>query len=586
MKNYGKISRRDSRWVVTEMEPHVCLRFRHIFPSIPQYKALPFYLPARADIASDIVWFMGRYPLEISPEDKLVLDKSNRDFLNSGEELNRILDPFQNISVPSKIANMKIKLRDYQVRAVMALAQTGILLLGDDVGLGKTACGIAAALLPNALPAIVVVQTHLARQWDGEIGKFTDLTTHIVSSSRPYKLPMADYYIMTYSKMHGWTDYFSKSDVFGLVTFDEAQELRRGQEAKKGEVAMVLARQAKYVLSLTATPVYNYGNEIFNILNTMREGCLGRDREFYLEWCSSLFSGKVKEPKALGTYLRETKLFLRRTRQDVGRELPEVTVVNQEVGYEQDVVESSEALARKLANLTLNGTFVERGQSARELDLLLRQATGIAKAPHVAEYVKMILESGEKVLLMGWHRAVYDIWLEKLDKYNPVMYTGTENPAHKEKAKQDFIHGKSQLLIMSLRSGVGLDGLQEVCSTVVFGEFDWSPEVHYQIIGRLRRDGQENKVLAVYVWTDWGSDPLMIDLLGVKKSQAMGIISPELGIAEVQSGESRLRELARKFLGEIPEKVEEVRSEPVEQGGGRRHYYLPKVFWAKRRPHV
>src|SRR5579884_3848269 len=43
---------------------------------------------------------------------------------------------------------------------------------------------------------------------------------------------------------------------------------------------------------------------------------------------------------------------------------------------------------------------------------------------------------------------------------------------------------------MSLRSGAGLDGLQEDCTVGVFGELDWSPEQHRQCIGRLDRDGQ------------------------------------------------------------------------------------------------
>jgi hypothetical protein len=45
---------------------------------------------------------------------------------------------------------------------------------------------------------------------------------------------------------------------------------------------------------------------------------------------------------------------------------------------------------------------------------LLRQATGIAKAPFVADFVRLLVESGEKVLLYGWHREVYSIWRDKL----------------------------------------------------------------------------------------------------------------------------------------------------------------------------
>lgn len=42
-------------------------------------------------------------------------------------------------------------------------------------------------------------------------------------------------------------------------------------------------------------------------------------------------------------------------------------------------------------------------------------------------------------------------------------------------------------VIMSLRSGAGVDGLQKHSRVAVFGERDWSPQVHEQCIGRIRR---------------------------------------------------------------------------------------------------
>jgi len=150
---------------------------------------------------------------------------------------------------------------------------------------------------------------------------------------------------------------------------------------------------------------------------------------------------------------------------------------------------------------------------------------------------------------MGWHRNVYDIWLKELYEFNPVLYTGSENARQKDAAKEAFLEGRSNLLIMSLRSGVGLDGLQTVCKTVVFGELDWSPQVHEQVIGRLRRDGQEDRVTAIFLVSDGGSDPLMVDLLGLKAEQATAIIDPlRSGVAEAVSDESRIKEMARRFL--------------------------------------
>jgi len=79
----------------------------------------------------------------------------------------------------------------------------------------------------------------------------------------------------------------------------------------------------------------------------------------------------------------------------------------------------------ELAKVILSSTQEFQGQKLRateEFNIMMRQATGIAKAPYVAEFVRMLVESGESVMLYGWHRDVYNIWLERLAEFNPVMY--------------------------------------------------------------------------------------------------------------------------------------------------------------------
>ncbi len=188
-------------------------------------------------------------------------------------------------------------------------------------------------------------------------------------------------------------------------------------------------------------------------------------------------------------------------------------------------------------------------QAARDLDWRLRQATGIAKAPYVAAFVKMLLESGETVVLFGWHREVYEIWKDALKDYRPVFFTGTENPAQKEASKEAFLSGETKLLIMSLRAGSGIDGLQEACRTVVFGELDWSPGIHEQAIGRLHRDGQTDTVTAYYLLADDGSDPVVADVLGVKRLQIEGLRDPDGPLVrQLTTDLDRVKKLAASFL--------------------------------------
>lgn len=247
--------------------------------------------------------------------------------------------------------------------------------------------------------------------------------------------------------------------------------------------------------------------------------------------------------------------MVRRTRKEVGRELPAVQTMVQPVRHQLECLKQIDTVATELAHRILEGTFEQQGQAAREFDMRMRQATGIAKAPFVAEFVRMLIEStGEKVLLTGWHREVYDVWQARLeDSPNPiraVFYTGTETPKEKEEAKRDFVTGECPLMILSLRSGVGLDGLQEVCSTIVHGELDWSPGVHEQCRGRLHRDGQNNPLNEFFLVSEGGSDPIISEILGLKRAQVSGLLEPDLpGLVHLQNDVgARVKKMAADFL--------------------------------------
>jgi len=297
--------------------------------------------------------------------------------------------------------------RPYQAQAIEVLRRRRGLLLGDDLGLGKTYAATGFFLLTEARPAAVVVQTHLQKQWTQKIGEFSNLRVHQIKGTKPYNLPEADVYIFRYSQILGWVDTYSNR-YFKTVAYDEVQELRTGSASGKGVAAKRLSDHAIFKLGLSATPIYNYGNEIWNIMQCIDPDVLGSNPEFSREWCG--ING-VTDPEALGTYLREQHVFPRRTKPDVGQQVPPINRLIEIVETDQKAMDDISDLANKLARKTLIGSFMERGTAARELDLLVPKATGVAKAHSVAAYVRILLEANVPVMLMGWHRDVYEIWL-------------------------------------------------------------------------------------------------------------------------------------------------------------------------------
>ncbi len=557
-KTYGKIAfaAKEQRWLMTEVEPHVAHRLKAMFLRIPRHETKVFSFQNTPENCADLDWFLRRYSMQIERNDLARLRGGRMDF-----EMRR--DAIEQILLPNWKADQAITFREglapyhYQTQAIEVARRLGRLLLLDDVGLGKTVSAIGAICSKEFLPAAVVVQAHLTSQWKTKfIEKFTTLKVHIIKKTKPYDLPPADVYIFSYSKLLGWAD-VAATGIFKSVIFDEIQELRHGEKTAKGAIAKVFSNSAILRMGLSATPIYNYGTETYPVVDLIAPGFLGEYNDFWREWCSGKL---VKDPDALGTYLREHHVVLRRRDVDIGKEMPPTNMLPIEVPYDEEVEADEIAFARMLAMKVMSGTFEERGQAARELDVYARRMTGLAKARHVAAYVRMLLQAGKPVLLGGWHRDVYVRWLNDLAEFKPLMFTGSETSKQKDRMKEAFLRGDSNLLIISLRSGAGLDGLQERCSTVVFGELDWSPQVHHQLIGRLRRPGQTTwPVDAIFLHADGGSDPLVLQVCGVKASQQKGIVDPGTDLGQVQSDKSRIKKLAQLYLDRTADRAAEAR---------------------------
>lgn len=544
-RTYGTVTQRDGAWEVAGLEPHVAIRFKQLFPKVPKQSAGPFMLKRTPDMDADLRWFMERYPLAVSDADRAAMEDGRLSFMATQAEMERILLP--DYRPPAYVGLRPGQVvRDYQAQAIEVAARSRGLLLGDECGLGKTYTAAAFCLAEGRLPAAIVCQVHIQRQWQQVVERFTTLRVHAVKKASPYSLPPADVYVFRYSQVAGWADIFA-TGLFPTVIFDEPQELRGGEGTAKGRASFILASRAQWRLGLTATPIYNYGHEVWNILRFINPDALGDYGDFAREYLSG--HGRLSDPRALGTYLRERYVFLRRTKGEVGGALPPVNRIVDTVAYDEAAVRSIEDVARSLAVKATTGLFAERGSAARELDLLVRQATGVAKAKHVAAVVRILVESGEPVVLMGWHREVYRIWMEELRDLKPAMYTGSESGAQKAAAKDAFVSGQTDILIMSLRSAAGLDGLQARCSTMVFGELDWSPGIHHQCIERLDREGQTRPVMALFLVAEDGSDPPMMELLGLKASEAHQVVDPTLGVQAAHSDESRLQALVQRYLG-------------------------------------
>jgi SNF2 family DNA or RNA helicase len=127
-----------------------------------------------------------------------------------------------------------------------------------------------------------------------------------------------------------------------------------------------------------------------------------------------------------------------------------------------------------------------------------RQAAGVAKSPHVINFVKNIMEIEESVVVFCHHKSIHRLLNDNLSEFSPVSIIGGQSDKLRQEQIDMFQNGQSKLMIAGLRAGnVGINLTR--AKYVIFAELDWSPAIHYQAEDRLHRIGQKNTVFAYYL---------------------------------------------------------------------------------------
>jgi SWI/SNF-related matrix-associated actin-dependent regulator 1 of chromatin subfamily A len=515
-------------WVIYG-EPCVIEAAKRIFPGSSGKGAgmARFKNTKRAN--GDLNWLMQRYPLRIKQPD--LWEKSYSEAVEHVVKRQELLNEPRKVTPPLEF---KGELMEFQKEGLAFLLQNRRTLLADEMGLGKTPTAISFLATTQSYPALIVVPPHLVRNWEKELNKFVRLpggimsfldenhdSVHVIKGLKPYELPKASVYIIHYLLLRGWKNALP-SFGFKAVIFDEIQELRH-TGTEKYSAASLVAGECENVIGLSGTPIYNRGGEIWNVINILEYHCLGDWDSFTREWCYGYGSDIIRNPALLGDYLKREGLMIRRTKDQVLKELPPKRRVIQTVDFDSgtygNLIQSAIKKAKMLDKIT---DHFEKGRLSREVVNESRQAIGIAKAPYVAAFVRMLLEAGERVLLFAYHHAVHDIYQTELKDFRPVRITGHETGSEKEKSVEAFMSGKTSLCIISLRAGAGLNLQKANC--VVFGELDWSPAVHSQCEDRAHRIGQEDSILCYYLVAEEGTDETIQEFLGLKVSQFVGIM--------------------------------------------------------------
>lgn len=555
-RTYGTLSynRRSKCWTV-KGDPSVTEMCKRLFPGSAGSKRGEARFTAHRRMVGDLMWLMLRFPLEVNPRDKALWEKSVQDCRDHAIRKAIAARLPERMTPPE--GTFTGELRPFQQEGLAFLLQHDRCLLADEMGLGKTVQALSYLASTDSFPALVIPPAHLTRNWTEEATRFLRLKgekprVHVIKGLKPYDLPEADIYIMHYLLLRGWKEVLPNLP-FKAVIFDEVQELRH-TGTEKYSAASLLSESCERVIGLSGTPIYNTGGEIWNVINILDYHFLGDWESFSREWCYGYGNAVVVKPALLGDYLRREGLMLRRTKQEVLKELPPKRRAVQELDWNDKLYAQLMApILPDVVRWKTDGTLTASARAMLEESISqhVRQATGIAKAPYVCQFVRALLDSGEKVLLFAHHHAVMDTYKSELKHYRPGFITGRETISAKADAVERFMSGKTDVLCISLRAASGLNLQRATC--VVFGELDWSPAVHSQAEDRAHRMGQEDSLLCYYLVAPQGSDAAMQEALGLKVSQFVGLMG-DAPVSQAEAAEAAHQ--ARKHVEMIAAQME------------------------------
>jgi SNF2 family DNA or RNA helicase len=518
-------------------------------------------IPDSDENIQQLQWINDRYPMEI-------LSKSawrRKIIKTSGVKIKS--KKIEKLSKANPGKQFRGKLLNFQKEGLdFLLKSSGNALLADEMGLGKTVQTLAyLATEKQSMPALVIAPLVTLRNWQREVEKFMKKKSRngrliesdtpssvVIRTGKSQEIGKFDFYIINYELLEKRLLDLSQLDLRTIIC-DEVQNLRSKTTKKYAAVKKLAALQSiKYRIGLSGTPIYNRGSEIWPIVDILRPGMLGSFKEFCEYFCYVNDKGKAIVLENKRESLREElckHVMLRRKKSDVLKELKD------KVRY-KEVIDSDSTYYNKELEKIWAKLKEEQKQAETEFDKSAsfhraiqseRQAAGVAKLPHVINFVKNIMEIDESVVVFCHHRAIHDLLHKSLSEYNPASIIGGQSDNERQLQIDMFQEGKTKLMIAGLRAGnVGINLTR--AKYVLFAELDWSPAIHRQAEDRLHRIGQKNTVFAYYLIGNGTLDDHVAKIL-VDKSYEIDTVMDEVS----ESFENK--EKAELILAQIQDRL-------------------------------
>ena len=437
------------------------------------------------------------------------------------------------------------KLMNFQKEGLdFLLKSSGNALLADEMGLGKTVQTLSyVSTEKQTFPVLIVAPLVTLNNWEREIEKFLKKKSRngrilesespsvtLIRTGKSKELPKTDIYVINYELLLKRSDDLEQVGIRTIVC-DEVHNLRSKTTQKYKAVKKLAALPSvQYRIGLSGTPIYNRGSEIWPIIDILKPGLLGSFKEFCEYFCYVNDKGKAIVLENKRASLRnelQKHVMLRRKKADVLKELKDKVRYKEVIASDTDYyLEELDKIWKKLESEQKEAqTEFSKSASYHRAIQSERQIAGVAKLPHVINFVKNIMEIEESVVVFCHHKVIHKLLHESLQEFAPVSIIGGQSDNLRQDQIDKFQKGESKLMIAGIRAGnVGINLTR--AKYVIFAELDWSPAIHRQAEDRLHRIGQKNTVFAYYLIGNGTLDDHVASIL-VDKSYEIDAIMDE-----------------------------------------------------------
>lgn len=460
---------------------------------------------------------------------------------------------------PPPPASLRGTLRDYQVegyRWLRRLAEWGVgACLADDMGLGKTIQTLAVLLdRQDRGPTLVIAPTSVGFNWVREAEQFApDLNAHLYRETERAGflegVGAGDLVVCSYGLALRDAAALARVD-WGTLVLDEAQFIKNAQTKTAKAIRQL---SAGWKLALTGTPIENSLSELWSIFRTISPGLFGSWQAFRKKFAVPI--ERHEDPERRQALARLIRPFvLRRTKEEVLRELPDRTEMNLHV--ELSAEERKRYNQMRLAALgeidQLTGLTDTSDQRFRILAILTRlrqMACHVGLVDQAWEgpssKLELLLDTVRELKAEGHRALIFSQFTSFLAKIRQMFdregisyqYLDGSTPAGKRRQAVDaFQNGRSDVFLISLKAGgTGLN--LTAADYVIHTDPWWNPAVEDQATDRAHRIGQTRSVMVYRLVTKDTIEEQILDLHREKRDLVDSIMDGSHAAAKLSTEE-------------------------------------------------